>query len=90
MPVVSADHTLFSLDELSYDKATKTLVGSWRSYPSEVRVISPTTGTIVAFKPIKEGHPQFCHDFWDGEMAKYEPTSPNDRVSILILTASQS
>ncbi len=90
MPVVSADHTLFSLDELVYDKAAKRLTGSWRSYPSEVRVISPATGTIVVFKPIKEDHPEFDHDFWDGELAKYEPTAPNERVSILVLTASQS
>ncbi len=86
MPVVSADHTLFSLDELRYDKASKTLSGSWRDYPSEVRVISPSTGTIVVFKKLTEDHPQFDHDFWDGEMAKYAPTTPNDRVSILVLT----
>jgi len=52
---------------------------------SMVRVTSHHTGRIVRFVPISENHPLFDHDFWDGEMAVYEPLD-KCKVNVLVLT----
>lgn len=54
-------------------------------FPSQIEVYSEHTKRTVVFFPITEGHPQFDYDFWDGEMAIYEPDYPTPNVRTLTI-----
>lgn len=55
-------------------------------FPKELMVHSADTGRVVHFTPIREGHPRFDYDFWDGEMAIYEPDTALRNVDILVIS----
>lgn len=58
----------------------------YRGFPKEVLVRSSDTGRVVHFTPVREGHPHFDYDFWDGEMAIYEPDTALRNVDILVIS----
>jgi hypothetical protein len=55
------------------------------SFPCAILVESHHSGRTVEFKPIGMEHPRFDHDFWDGEMAIYEPVTPVPNVALLVV-----
>jgi hypothetical protein len=57
-----------------------------RGFPKELLVRSADTDRVVHFTPIREGHPRFDYDFWDGEMAIYEPDTALRNVDILVIS----
>jgi hypothetical protein len=57
-----------------------------RGFPKELLVRSADTDRVVNFTPIREGHPRFDYDFWDGEMAIYEPDTALRNVDILVIS----
>jgi hypothetical protein len=58
----------------------------YRGFPKNLIVHSADTGRAVHFTPIREGHPRFDYDFWDGEMAIYEPVTALRNVDILVIS----
>jgi hypothetical protein len=48
-----------------------------KGFPQCLFVMSHLTGIEVEFRPIRESHPLFDEDQWDGEQMIYEPVQAN-------------
>ena len=73
-----------NLSDCEFNKVQKSLsvsntivrsVYAGRGYPTQLMVRSEHTGRVIMFEQIREGHPMFDYDFWDGEMMVYEPVT---------------
>jgi len=83
----TSDCSFVKSNKALYVSAQMEVLGiSGRGYPKQLFVTSDDTGRSVKFVAIKEGHPQFNHDFWDGEMAIYEPVIALPKVDILVIS----
>jgi hypothetical protein len=81
--ISTSDCTFIKSNRALYISAE--LVNS-RGFPMELLVRSADTGRVVNFTPIREGHPDFNYDYWDGEMAIYEPDTVLPNVNILVVS----
>ncbi len=52
-------------------------------FPREIDVVSHYTGTVVKFKPVQPGHPEWDEDGWDGEQCVYAPVENVPNVKTL-------
>lgn len=76
-----------SLEFCNFRKEDKQLVlaREFIGMPNQFDVVSHHTGKVVRFNPIKESHPLFDYDHWDGEQAIYEPEIPMKNVETLVI-----
>lgn len=81
---------LIEMHRCTYTKEAKTLHLSTKYteglFPKIVGIRSHHTGNTVWFKPITWEHPKHDPDFWDGELALYEPADPECPINAEILS----
>jgi len=53
--------------------------------PASIYIKSHHTGKLVLFSCVKEGDPMFDYDQWDGEQQVYRPSTPEERVKLLVI-----
>lgn len=77
------------INDCLYDASVRSLYVSagifgWK-YPQAIDVFSNKTGKTVSFHPVKQGHPLWDEDGWDGEQCIYVPIVDLPKCKTLIV-----